>query len=413
MTTTMPRSVKETAAVTTNLREAKMLCKQYQALGLEQHYSLKLLDIDQRVIRVQFKRLKDRVSKIKSHLTHDEIAQINEEEFNSVSARKSRLSTTSSDNVFSSSGQRSQGPSSSRVSFGNSRRYLSTPGLCGARKISSSLSENIRAPTPSPPATNRRTAHHSESAEVTGNDTNGGWTSRTSGVNSSFSSQRSSTSCSRMSLPNFKGNSWSPSAGIVTADTFGFNSHLNTDNLRSQSATSGTRRTTSSLTSDMSISDGYSRLVEEQRMALIDENVMLSTELEGKKSEFLDKVQKLIDEDKANERKKWVPIRRLTSTEMTLQQLEELRCELRKKKSDHRRQRFDPGRNVTFDLDKKGGESDESYSERIQEYVKELKKCRYLRLPTELQDQGGVITSVRDQVRLNEIWKGSLAYNLL
>jgi hypothetical protein len=69
-------SDKEVAAVTFNLKEQRVLEKTMQTLALEESYALKLLELDQRIVRVNYKRLRDRVGKIKSNLRPDEIAEI-------------------------------------------------------------------------------------------------------------------------------------------------------------------------------------------------------------------------------------------------------------------------------------------------------------------------------------------------
>ncbi|XP_064649650.1 uncharacterized protein LOC135501451 [Lineus longissimus] len=69
-------SDKEVAAVTFNLKEQRCLEKTMQTLDLEESYARKLLELDQRIVRVNYKRLRDRVQKIKSNLKPAEIAEI-------------------------------------------------------------------------------------------------------------------------------------------------------------------------------------------------------------------------------------------------------------------------------------------------------------------------------------------------
>ena len=71
-----PRRDKEMAAVTHNMKEDRVLEKSMQTLSLEKSYAMKLLQLDHRIVRVNYKRLKEKVSRIKSHLTADEITEL-------------------------------------------------------------------------------------------------------------------------------------------------------------------------------------------------------------------------------------------------------------------------------------------------------------------------------------------------
>ncbi|KAK3097743.1 hypothetical protein FSP39_012717 [Pinctada imbricata] len=75
-----PRRDKEMAAVTHNMKEDRVLEKSLQTLHLEQSYAMKLLQLDHRIVRVNYKRLKEKVSRIKSHLTADEITELKQME---------------------------------------------------------------------------------------------------------------------------------------------------------------------------------------------------------------------------------------------------------------------------------------------------------------------------------------------
>ncbi|XP_005094512.2 uncharacterized protein LOC101849039 [Aplysia californica] len=72
------RHDKEMSAVTFNLKEQRVLEKSLQTLKLEESYALKLLELDNKVIKVRYRKLKDRVSRIKSHLPADDINKFRE-----------------------------------------------------------------------------------------------------------------------------------------------------------------------------------------------------------------------------------------------------------------------------------------------------------------------------------------------
>ncbi|XP_033749998.1 uncharacterized protein LOC117334465 [Pecten maximus] len=67
-------SDKEVNAFRFNLKEQRCLQKNLSILDAEAIYSLKLIDLDNRGIRVFYKRFKDKVSRIKSHLNAEDLA---------------------------------------------------------------------------------------------------------------------------------------------------------------------------------------------------------------------------------------------------------------------------------------------------------------------------------------------------
>ncbi|XP_077989132.1 uncharacterized protein LOC144443506 [Glandiceps talaboti] len=422
------RSLKESTAITSNHREAKILDKKRQTLGLEQTYSIKLLEIDERVLKIRFHKLKTRVAKIKSNLTHDEIAEIKEEEFRSPRSpsRRSRLGTLSSDKTVD-SGRKT----TNRVSFANGRHSV-TPGAGRKQSFDEPRvhSAGYRSTTPlvaSPSSRERHPSAVTVNSVFTDNpDSETTYRAHRDGVTTVSSFYR--RSISPHSLPRYNNgtsltSSLQPtSTTTYQGDPFGFNSHLFTDKTRSASALSPPARSRSrqsastavgSVSSDMAISDTHSRLVEEQRLMLIDENLILAAELEDRKSEFLQKVDELVVRDKEDEAKRYAELqeKRLSSPELTAKRIEELRQEIRDKKINRRLHRFQ--RPNLFDFERKENESDEDYTIRIQAYIKELSKCRYLRIPKTTEEHTGVQTLVHEQMRIQRIWRNSLTHNLL
>ncbi|KAJ8304333.1 hypothetical protein KUTeg_017916 [Tegillarca granosa] len=74
------RCDKELNAMRFNLKEQRVLQKNLHILDAEASYSLKLIDLNNRGVKVFYKRFKDKVSKIKSHLRAEEIAELREME---------------------------------------------------------------------------------------------------------------------------------------------------------------------------------------------------------------------------------------------------------------------------------------------------------------------------------------------
>ena len=75
MMTSTRRREREVVAVAFNQKEQRVLEKSLATLRLEASYSLKLLDLHNRTVKVHFRQMKDKVSRIKSHLAPDEIHQ--------------------------------------------------------------------------------------------------------------------------------------------------------------------------------------------------------------------------------------------------------------------------------------------------------------------------------------------------
>ncbi|OWF44462.1 uncharacterized protein LOC110458319 [Mizuhopecten yessoensis] len=71
-------SDKEVNAFRSNLKEQRCLQKNLSILDTEAVYSLKLIDLDNRGIRVFYKRFKDKVSRIKSHLSADDLSEMHD-----------------------------------------------------------------------------------------------------------------------------------------------------------------------------------------------------------------------------------------------------------------------------------------------------------------------------------------------
>ena len=71
-------SNKEVQAVTFNLKQQRLLEKTLQTIELEESYAIKLLQLDDREVRLRQNNLKSRVSKIKSHLEPKDVKEIRE-----------------------------------------------------------------------------------------------------------------------------------------------------------------------------------------------------------------------------------------------------------------------------------------------------------------------------------------------
>ncbi|XP_029646565.1 uncharacterized protein LOC115220559 [Octopus sinensis] len=69
---------RELVAIVVNLREERFLQKCLQTIDMERKYSSKVFELDLRILKVYLKRLKERISHIKSNLTAEEISQVRE-----------------------------------------------------------------------------------------------------------------------------------------------------------------------------------------------------------------------------------------------------------------------------------------------------------------------------------------------
>lgn len=73
---TMDPSDKETRAIFLNFKELRCLEKNVQGLDLEKSYKISLINLDQKIVKVHYKRLKDKVTRIKSHLKPEEVHEL-------------------------------------------------------------------------------------------------------------------------------------------------------------------------------------------------------------------------------------------------------------------------------------------------------------------------------------------------
>ena len=71
-------SDKETRAVFLNFKELRGLEKNVQALDIEQAYSISIINLNQKLMKVNYKKLKDKVSRIRSHLGNGVIENLKE-----------------------------------------------------------------------------------------------------------------------------------------------------------------------------------------------------------------------------------------------------------------------------------------------------------------------------------------------
>ncbi|XP_064596658.1 uncharacterized protein LOC135463327 [Liolophura sinensis] len=71
---------KETAAIGVNIKQRRVLENAMHSLSLEESRSLKLLEINHRIVKVNYRRLKDKVSRISSFLTAKEIEVLSDME---------------------------------------------------------------------------------------------------------------------------------------------------------------------------------------------------------------------------------------------------------------------------------------------------------------------------------------------
>nr|XP_039273938.1 uncharacterized protein LOC120347890 [Styela clava] len=66
----------ENIALRRNHRELELLCRKQKMLGIEKEYVMKIIDLNSKSTQVNYRRLTKKVSRIKSHLTEDEIKEM-------------------------------------------------------------------------------------------------------------------------------------------------------------------------------------------------------------------------------------------------------------------------------------------------------------------------------------------------
>lgn len=385
------RRDKEMAAVTYNMKEDRCLEKSMQTLNLERSYSMKLLQLDHRIVKVNYKRLKDKVSRIRSYLSVEEINEMKQLE---AEGKIKPLNTVNLGSAIKIAGAakrlKIQGPTRANTSLTlsshkGSDETINRPftAMTNLRRSNSVTGAFIDAPEPN-------TAKRRNSTDI------GTTTIRPLSAFVESSANNKVPKATRPATSQLVLGQHQHTPRINPNATHSpYSSHTAVEKefpqpLRTQERTSG-------LTDDIDSNLGED-LMEERRQEMIMEEQERFNELEERKKDFM---KKLDDYFKEN------PIPDWTNPPPTV------------KLPPPSEEEADDGASTTGSVNKgmkyrllphrltleKTFKSEEEYKAKIWELWKDLNKCRYLRIPDEMLDLSGVNTLAKDQMKLFQMFR--------
>lgn len=385
------RRDKEMAAVTYNMKEDRCLEKSMQTLNLERSYSMKLLQLDHRIVKVNYKRLKDKVSRIRSYLSVEEINEMKQLE---AEGKIKPLNTVNLGSAIKIAGAakrlKIQGPTRANTSLTlsshkGSDETINRPftAMTNLRRSNSVTGAFIDAPEPN-------TAKRRNSTDI------GTTTIRplsafveSSGNNKVPKATRPATSQlvlgQHQHTPRINPN----------ATHSPYSSHTAVEKEFPQP--SRIQERTSGLTDDIDSNLGED-LMEERRQEMIMEEQERFNELEERKKDFM---KKLDDYFKENPIPDWTNPPPIVKLPPPSEEEADDAASTTGSVNKGMKYRLLPHR-LTLE---KTFKSEEEYKAKIWELWKDLNKCRYLRIPDEMLDLSGVNTLAKDQMKLFQMFR--------
>lgn len=385
------RRDKEMAAVTYNMKEDRCLEKSMQTLNLERSYSMKLLQLDHRIVKVNYKRLKDKVSRIRSYLSVEEINEMKQLE---AEGKIKPLNTVNLGSAIKIAGAakrlKIQGPTRANTSLTlsshkGSDETINRPftAMTSLRRSNSVTGAFIDAPEPN-------TAKRRNSTDI------GTTTIRplsafveSSGNNKVPKATRPATSQlvlgQHQHTPRINPN----------ATHSPYSSHTAVEKEFPQP--SRIQERTSGLTDDIDSNLGED-LMEERRQEMIMEEQERFNELEERKKDFM---KKLDDYFKENPIPDWTNPPPIVKLPPPSEEEADDAASTTGSVNKGMKYRLLPHR-LTLE---KTFKSEEEYKAKIWELWKDLNKCRYLRIPDEMLDLSGVNTLAKDQMKLFQMFR--------
>lgn len=383
------RRDKEMAAVTYNMKEDRCLEKSMQTLNLERSYSMKLLQLDHRIVKVNYKRLKDKVSRIRSYLSVDEINEMKQME---AEGKIKPLNTVNLGSAIKIAGAakrlKIQGPTRANTSItlsshkGSSETINSGPVIPtnNLRRSNSVTGAFIDAPEPNMNKRRNSTDLGMTTIRPLSAFVEGTVNTKVHKTNRPATSQIVQQSYTPRINPN-------PTHSPYSSHTAVEKEFLPPP--RTQERTSG-------LTDDIDSNLGDD-LMEERRQEMIMEEHERFGELEERKKDFMKRLDDYFKENPVPDWSNPPPIVRLPPSEEETEDSVSTSGSVKK----GMKYRLLPNR-ITLE---KTFKSEEEYKAKIWELWKDLNKCRYLRIPDEMLDLSGVNTLAKDQMKLFQMFR--------
>lgn len=370
-----------------------------QTLQLEKDYSVKLLNLDHRIVRVNYKRLKEKVSRIKSNLNAEEISDLKE-----LDAKGKLKSYTNTVNL------------SSALKIAAAAKRLKLQGQ-PTRAVSmyafpiTSLESKIGSPRPEtmpPPKLGR-------SNSVTGafidapdpqtqkrrNSIDGAVSGRPSSAVNAVAHENSVKRARPLTATRSAVHTAIPSHSL-------YSSHSAIEKeARVQTAPAPVAREcrTSGFSDDSIDSNLGEDLYEERRQEMLIEEGLRYKSLRERKDDFLSRLNEYLA---ANPSRDWSSAVAHFEFPDSTEDREEVIddddiSDTHSGVKPKPKRRLLPGRsrlNMATSFS-----NEEVYKQKMLELWKDLNKCRYLRLPDERIDLSGVDTSAKRQVKLYQMIK--------
>ena len=368
-------------------------------LDLEKTYRLKLLNLNNRIVKVNFKKLKDKVSNIESHLSADEITDLKVLESQGKLKAFTNAVNLSSALKIAGAAKRLKLQSQNRPKSAFVPRTVVTDESKPAPRLEAKSPNLVRSNSVTgafidAPGPNIRERRNSVDGQHTVHLRSlSAMNPQSEDSKSSHSALRALTSMTDkthgarfLQTPKSSQPSHSP-----------YSSHSAVEK-KAKSGGATPREVKASFITDDSIDSNLGDdLYEERRQEMILEEELKYASLTDKKTEFMVKLNEYLSR---NPQPVWHDNKQFVLPDSTEQKEDEdeLGEEVTIKKP---KKRLLPGRSRLSLTNSMTNE--ENYKMKMLDMWKDLKKCRYLRLPDEVIDISGVDTLAKSQVKLFQI----------
>lgn len=352
-------SQKEMTAVINNLKETRVLDKALQTLSLEESYSTKLLDLNNKLVRYKYVRLQGNVSKIKSNLSPGEIATLRTQELDGKFKPETPIVSSSTASKIAAAAK--------RLKLNNYRRAKSAMPRLQKRKAP--LRDNVDEQVEKPMAcfSSRRPSILSDHSEVA----------------AVLCKKLRPHTVAEVDIPGRGSVSRSSTAAILEKIT---SAQKARKNLSQQTAYScHEAKPASASRASQQISDVFGpNPYEMRRRRFLDSEHNMSRLLEFRKNEFLGETKKFVKDNP--------PISDNMAPELTTEIIKSIDSMAMRPGSSSSRSRS--GRSLVDRVD-----------HALLKQFAEIRKTRYLRMEEDMLDDSGVQTLASDHFCRTQSWR--------
>lgn len=404
---------KEMTAMAHNVKEKRCLEKSMVTLDLEKTYSMKLINLDHRGIKLSYKRLKDKVSKIKSHLSTDEIVTLKQLEADGklkntsntvnlgsalkIAAAAKRLKLQSAPRPVTSVLPHLPTRENTEMSFS---RHQTVPfslkrsnSVTGVFIDAPDQDKNERRNSISGPSLRPFSVANVPHSNIQSSDNNKLERAITANP---IVRDKSVSRCDTKTSQRAKSSMPSHSP---------YSSHSAMEKEQRSNPPNGDVKTP--FLSDDIESNLGDDLFEERRQELLEDEKLSYQDIEHKTKDFLTRLKEYLKENPiARLEEEEIPIINVSDALDGPPEVEERLQSAGKKK----RKRLLPNRSP---LELRSFPNDEAYQKKLGELWKDMYKCRYLRIPDERIDLSGIVTLAKDQMRLYSFLRETEADKLM